>query len=97
MNPAYLLALVISASAPSAPPAKPPESLAIVAVEECSQELTASSARLLRQALTAQPDSIVLSEDETIRPVGGQQCGSLADGVASAEGGAVAIISGVKP
>jgi hypothetical protein len=79
MNPAYLLALVISASAAPAPPAKPPESLAIVAVDGCSQELTASSARLLRQALSAQPDSTVLSEDETLRPLGGHQRGSLAD------------------
>jgi hypothetical protein len=55
------------------------ESAAVVAVDGCTEELTAGSARLLRAALAAHSNLQVQSEDQTIEALGGAPRGSFED------------------
>jgi hypothetical protein len=80
MHSAVLIALAIAAPASSSTTLSPSsDALAIVAIDGCSQDMTSTSARLLRNALAAQPSVRVKSEDETLAKLGGPQLGSLAD------------------
>jgi hypothetical protein len=82
MHSAVLFALAFSASASpttTTTRGQSSDSLAIVAIDGCGQDTTSSSARLLRNALAAQPSVSVKSEDETLAKVGGPQLGSLQD------------------
>jgi hypothetical protein len=55
------------------------DSLAVIAVDDCSQELTLSGARLLRTALSGSPDIQAKSEEQMLDALGGPTHGSLED------------------
>jgi hypothetical protein len=55
------------------------DSTAVIAVDGCSEELTAGSTRLLRTALAAHSNLLVQSEDQTIEALGGAPRGSFED------------------
>jgi hypothetical protein len=72
------VALVIMALVPASA-VRASDSLAVIAVDDCSKELTLGGARLLRAALSGSPEIQAKTEEQMLEALGGPLRGSIED------------------